>query len=318
MWIALVTVVYLVAVLLWHRVRLWRARRGGLPLDRFRPFDHRGVLDELRPLYEAGLPDPEAPRYTPEPAAAAQPFGEPVEWLSSAWASAAPERLPDPVAHALRALRRGEIEEAGAKVLPTQPREVDQALTSLGLHHFLEALYAGRISEAASVLAKLPAWTNRKISARVVDKHLAQLALAEAEASSGGRARRAARRARVHVLRAGGGEVFADPGTRGLWSHVLLRHFTHFLNLEWRHVQIDRGIRKSLAENRTSPILYYELAHCAAHRGKGEEAVDHLARALFYAKGDPFYVRAILETPEVGRLKPILAEQVRTQFGSGA
>ncbi len=316
LWILLVTLGYGLAVLLWHRLKLHWARRDGVPLSRFEPFDHRTLLEELRPLYEAGLPGGEATRRRPRGESAA--LGDPVDWLSTAWDAMDPKRLPDPVARALAALRAGEIASAGAGVTPTQARRIDQALTSLGLHFFLDALYALRLDEAEAILERLPEWTNRKISPRLVDKYRAQIALLRAERSKGRQRRRAAAAARRAILRAGGGEVFAEPGTRALWSHVLLRYFTHGLNLEWRLFQVDRGLRKSLAEHRSAAILYYELAYAAAYRGHSAAAVDHLARALFYAKGDVFYVRAILDAPEVQRIKPVLVEQVRAQFGGGA
>lgn len=316
LWILLVTLGYGAVVLAWHRLKLHWARRDGVPLARFAAFDHRTLLEELRPLYEAGLPDPDAPRRAPQGESGA--FGTPIDWLSTAWDEADPKSLPDPVAQALSALRAGAIAEAGRKVTPTQAREIDQALTSLGLHFFLEALYEEHLDQAEAILEALPLWTNRKIAPRLVDKYRAQIALVRAERSEGRRRRRAAATARRAILRAGGGEVFAEPGTRALWSHLLLGYFTHGLNLEWRLFQVDRGLRKSLAEHRSAAILYYELAYCAAYRGRSAAAVDHLARALFYAKGAPFYVHAILETPEVQRIKPILAEQVRAQFGGEA
>lgn len=321
LWILLVVTGYVVVLVVSHRLRLLKARKGGIPGARFAPFDHRTVLDELEELYRAGLPAGagEGAVYTERPAL--PPVGVPVPWLRpDVWEGEGAEGEDPVTAKARTRMRGGHDGQVEALVDPTQDARVDQQLTSLGLHHFLRRLYGGDLDGAEGILGRLPAWTNGRISQRVVDKHLAQVSLlraqlAKARGTAGVRAH--ASRARRLVGRAGATTSFADPGARALWVHVQLAYRLDVFNLDLLLFRADRLLRKALADHRTEPILYYELALACALRGKSEEAVDHLARALYYAGGDAFYLQAVLDIPEVARIKPALVKQARERFERG-
>lgn len=322
LWILLVTSGYLVLLFVSHRVRLARARSRGIPASRFAPFDHRTLLEELSEVYEAGLPSerpaPDAPAAPPEPAR--KDLGRPVTFLRpDVWESDDAAGLSEVAIEARSRVRAGDEASVAEIVDVAQSPADSQALASLGIHAFLERLYAGELDAAARVLSLLPAWTNGLLSPRLVEKHLAQIAYLRGEGAGTARDRRAYRHlaeARRRIARAGAGGGFADPGTLALSAHLELRHYTHALNLEWQLVRVGRRLKRALAEHPASAILFYEMALYSAIRGKGEDAVDHLARALYYARGEAFYLSAVIDVPEVARMKPALVHQARARFGT--
>ena len=317
-WILLVTSGYAIFLFASHRMRLRRARSKSIPGARFAAFDHRTYLDEAQTLYEAGLPEGLEGAPPPPPTPVRPDLGEPVAWLRpDVWEADAAWGLPEAILQARRHLQAGEDDRVDALIDETQSPAVSGHLASLAIHFFVTRLYAGDLDGAARVLRHLPAWTAPHLSPRLADKHLAQIAWLRAETTgverdwSAWKHLGAARR----LLRAAGAtDRFAEPGTRALWAHILLRRYTHALNLEWQLFRVGRALRISAAEHRASAILFYELAYHSALRGRGEEAVDHLARALYYAQGAAFYLRPILEVPEVARMKPSLVQQVRARF----
>ena len=221
------------------------------------------------------------------------------------------------MAEAAKRVAGGHDAQVDALVEPGQPAALDQQFTSLGIHHFLLRLYRDDLEGAARLMRRLPAWSNGRISSRISDKYLGQILYLQAESArrEGGAGRyKLAGQARRRLESAGATQPFAEPGTRSLWCHLVLVYFTHALNQEVNHFRVDRLVRRGLSENQTSALLFYELAHVCTHRGKTEEAVDHLARALYYARGEPFYLRAVLDAPEVERVKPALVAQVKSEF----
>lgn len=322
-WILLAVAGYVVILWIVHRFRRRGARRRGLTPERLSAFDHRGFLDDLKEIYEAALgPDGEEREGAPVPEGTgklppklAERLGAPPAWLRpDVWERGSLAWAAEPVRRARDRAAAGRDAEVDGCVEAGQDPEVDQQLAALGIHFFVVRLYGGDLDGAARVLRRLPTWTRDRISVRVVDKHLAGLAALRAEAEE--RAGPHVREARRAIARAGGGGRYADGGTRALWAHLSLRHGRSLLFEEIVLFQVDRAIRKGLSENRSSPLLYYELAHCCLWRGRTEEAVEHLARALYFAGRDPFYARPILDSPEVARLKPALVRQARTRLAS--
>lgn len=319
-WISLLAGGYLLFLLLNHRFRIWRAKRAGLPPARLSGFDHRSLLDELQELYEAGLPEDVGEGARIEVSRAE--LGVCVAWLRvDFWEAKGLVVRSEALRNARDRVRDGHDAQVGEFSEPGQPAAVDQQFASLGIHFFVRRLYAGDLVGADRLLRHLSGWTNGRISPRIVDKHRAQIAFLQAESqrnSGGNDSYKHAARARKLLRRAGATQSYAEPGARALWAHTVLVYFTHPLNLEFALFRTDRLLRRGLSENNNSPLLFYELAHACAHRGRTDEAVDHLARALYFSNGARFYLRPVLEVPEIARIKPALVAQVRAQFPDGA
>lgn len=324
LWILLGIAVYLVVLFSIHRVRRSAARRRGPAPEKLQIFDHRGFLDELEEIYVAGLPaterDPddgegEIAAADPLPPGLAERLGDPPSWFEPAvWRGDLPEALPEEVRDASALIMKGEEREVDRLVHPAQEPMVDQAFASLGVHLFLERLYGGDLEGARSIIEKLPLWTRDRIGRKVVYKHLAHLALLEAEIGSAPKKR--LRDAKKLIRMAGGGGKYADTGTIALWAHLWLTHGLPFLLEDLLLIRVDYSVRRGLAENRSSKMLYYELAHCCLLRGKLQEVADHLARALYFSSGGDFYAKPILEWPELSRMKPALVKQARARVQS--
>jgi hypothetical protein len=315
-WILLAVAGYVLVLWIIGRARRAASRRRGISPERLAPFDHRGFLDELQEIYEAGL-EPAGPRAEAASQAEAVPalfplLGTAPAWLRpDVWEAGRLDWVMAPVGRAQALVAEGRDADVDALVEAGQETEIDQQLASLGVHFFMVRLYRGDLDGATAVLKRLPVWTRDRISVRVVDKHLAQLALLRGAGDA--RPARYVKEARKAIERAGGGSRYADSGTRALWGHLALLHGRSLVFEDLVLLQVDRAIRKGLSENRSSAMLYYELAHCCLWRGRTDEAVDHLARALYFAGGDPFYARPILDAPEIARIKPALVRQAQAR-----
>ncbi|MGC4116592.1 MAG: hypothetical protein QM765_18875 [Myxococcales bacterium] len=123
-----------------------------------------------------------------------------------------------------------------------------------------------------------------------------------------------ARTAAMQALRRVQEQLDRGPKTPGLVYlavHVRLTWLTHELNLEPSVAMASYQLRNALKRFGDLPFLYLSLAHAQALLGRHGEALDELGRALYYARGDRFYERAVLEDGFVWRTRPALAAQCK-------
>ncbi|HWV37624.1 MAG TPA: hypothetical protein VN033_04000 [Vulgatibacter sp.] len=106
------------------------------------------------------------------------------------------------------------------------------------------------------------------------------------------------------------------PGWSGLAAHLEVQRLS-FWSLEYAELRARRWLRKALARHPDAPSLHLVRAHLEASLGNAEGAADQLARALYYAKGDPFYARPIVASPAMARLRPALDAQARAVLEAG-
>jgi hypothetical protein len=79
----------------------------------------------------------------------------------------------------------------------------------------------------------------------------------------------------------------------------------------WDAFWLTRRLRRGLAIDPRSSILHYTLAYLHAVRGEGDRCLDAAAKAFYFAGGDRFYARPILESPWVAGARPALVREVR-------
>lgn len=142
-----------------------------------------------------------------------------------------------------------------------------------------------------------------------------QIAARRVQAMSDGLKRRAAAEEGLRAFRRLGASTSAAPTWSVLGAHFLVVRLS-LLGMEWGEVVARRELRRALSLWPDSAPGHLVRAHLEAWLGHGEAAADHLARALFYAKGDPFYARPIVASPCIARLRPALDQQARRSLKS--
>lgn len=281
--VAILAAAYLVWMFVGYRVRLWRKRSAGPPLPLLRRFDYRAVLDELGPPYREGLPA--LPASVP---GHLLPDAAPAFLRDSPWESGAP------ASHA--AMRESLLRGETPGIDPG-----DKTGVSLALHCFMHRLLGGDLEGALAVSSVLP----QELSSCA--RALAGLALAER--AEGVRDAHGARRAAQGALRQAERAlelVPSSPARHYLVAHLRLSFFTHAVNLEWAVARAASLLRRGLECAMETPCLYFGLAHAAALLGREDEVVDELGRALYYARGDAFYAKALAEDGYLARIRPAL------------
>jgi tetratricopeptide (TPR) repeat protein len=285
---ALLAAAYMVAMFVWHRLRLLRRRAAGPSLELLRRFDYRAVWDELLP----SLPD--------QPGAPAPQAGSPT---APRFFAQSPWELDEPFARRVErdALKAGAVPAADA-------REPEAAW--LFVHFAVRRIFEGDLDGAEAIAERLEEGQAGRLLATI------ELARAERAASikdlPGARKAALAALTRVRALER---EVGASPGLSYLSAHLRLAWLTHEVNLEWSVGAALVTLRRALRRFGDLPPLYLSLAHAQALLGRHEEALDELGRAVYYARGDAFYSRAVLEDGFVFRTRPALAAQCK---GAGA
>lgn len=138
-----------------------------------------------------------------------------------------------------------------------------------------------------------------------------------ADAATPGSARVEAATEALRVLRRAGDVVLEAPGWSGLSAHLEVQRLS-FWTLEQAEVRARRRLRQALSRHPEAPALHLVRAHLESSLGNAEAAADQLARALYYAKGDPFYALPIVASPAVARLRPALDSQARAVLAAEA
>jgi len=112
--------------------------------------------------------------------------------------------------------------------------------------------------------------------------------------------------ARSAIRKAGGAR--SGPGLAHLDAQVCLGHLCGTLSLEWVAVGALWSITRAVRRFDPAPELHLSLAHAHAILGRSTEALDELARAVYYAHGARFYVDLVLASQFVEQARPRLRQ----------
>lgn len=102
------------------------------------------------------------------------------------------------------------------------------------------------------------------------------------------------------------------PGTAAevyLREHLFLRHRVNALNLELSVFAVKRRLAGALTRFADAPALYFTRAQASARLGFNQAVLDDLARAVYFSRNDPFYLRVVTELPWVNEARPALYQQ---------
>jgi hypothetical protein len=106
--------------------------------------------------------------------------------------------------------------------------------------------------------------------------------------------------------------VSSPPGTSAevyLREHLFLRNRVHPLNLELAVFASKRRLSSALGRFGDAPPLYFARAQASARLGFNASVLDDLARAVYFSRHAPFYLRVITELPWVAEARPALYQQ---------
>ncbi|MBS1151008.1 MAG: hypothetical protein H6Q89_2706 [Myxococcaceae bacterium] len=102
------------------------------------------------------------------------------------------------------------------------------------------------------------------------------------------------------------------PGTSAevyLREHLFLQHRVNPLNLELSVFATKRRLAAALGRFADAPTLYFARAQASAQLGFNQAVLDDLARAVYFSRHAPFYLKVITELPWVGEARPALYQQ---------
>lgn len=94
-----------------------------------------------------------------------------------------------------------------------------------------------------------------------------------------------------------------------LREHLFLRLRVNAINLELAVFAAKRRIAAALGRFADAPTLYYARAQASAQLGFNQAVLDDLARAVYFSRNDPFYLRVVTELPWIGEARPALYQQ---------
>lgn len=288
-------------LLAWRRVRVARGRRQIEGAELLRHYDHAALAAELGEVCAADDTAAAGPRVAPIPVG---PLGAlPAPWAEAPWTREAPGRLRGARDELLRGLP---AEAAAAAAVEGAP---PAAIRSLFTWACLHRLFGGELAAAAECAASLVLLDPG--AAPLGHRLLARVETVRAELEKPGPAREAAcTRALDHLRRGREGGDLPGPAELGLRAHLEVLRLS-FWDLEWRELVARRLLRAALALHPAAPPLHLVRAELAAALGDPAGAADHLARALYYARGAPFYAGPIAAAPWVARVRPALAAEAR-------
>jgi hypothetical protein len=96
-----------------------------------------------------------------------------------------------------------------------------------------------------------------------------------------------------------------------LREYLRLVHRTNALNLEVSIFGAKRRLARGLVRFGDRPCLYFVRALASSCVGMNGAAVDDLARAVYFSRQSPFYLRAVVDTAYIEEVRPVLAYQCR-------
>ncbi len=107
--------------------------------------------------------------------------------------------------------------------------------------------------------------------------------------------------------------LFASrPGTSAevyLREHLFLQHRINPLNLELSVFATKRRLAAALGRFADAPTLFFARAQASARLGFNQAVLDDLARAVYFSRHAPFYLRVVTELPWVSEARPALYQQ---------
>lgn len=288
---------YAAYLLGWRRVRVAQGRRKGPELRALALYDHRALARE-----SASLGPDQAmaggARLVPVPVAGALgPLPEP--WASAGWNFARPSVLSE----SRDLLLLGLTEEAALRASSSAPSDV----ASLFCWAFFFRLFSGESERALAVAEAYASIPGR--SPDVAARLLVQGLSFRAESLPPGGDREAVATRALQVWRSLEAPC-GSPALSGLRPHLEILRLGWW-NLEIGEWQVRRHLRRALTKHPEAPVLHLIKAHLAAVLGEGQRAADHLAKALYYARGDSFYALPIVNSPYLSLSRPTLAARAR-------
>jgi len=117
---------------------------------------------------------------------------------------------------------------------------------------------------------------------------------------------REVRAALAHIRTLGGART--SSALAYLDAQVRLSHRLTPINIELVGLSTLVSLQRALARFGSTPELHLGLAHAHAVLGRSTAALDELGRAVYYAKGAPFYVELVLASTYVEQVRPRLRE----------
>jgi len=153
-----------------------------------------------------------------------------------------------------------------------------------------------------------------QVDAALAGPLIAAIELANAEHQAAAHRPAAARKAAFAAFEAVGQcrrRTGASRGLDYLSLHLRVAWLTNAVNLEFSLFGALRGLKQAIHRWGDAPELHFSKAHAQALLGRHDEALDEIGRALYYARGDAFYARPILEHPFVKQARPALYAQCK-------
>ena len=96
-----------------------------------------------------------------------------------------------------------------------------------------------------------------------------------------------------------------------LREHLELSLNINAFNLELAVFSTKRRLNLGLLRFGEHPALFYVRAQASSRIGFNRATIDDLARAVYFSRQSPFYLRAVVETPYIEEVRPALAQQCR-------
>lgn len=96
-----------------------------------------------------------------------------------------------------------------------------------------------------------------------------------------------------------------------LREHLFLSLRVHPLNLELAVFGAKRRLMHALDRFPEAPALHFARARASSLIGFNGAVLDDLARAVYFSKASPFYLRAVVDMAWVGEARPALLHQCR-------
>lgn len=102
-----------------------------------------------------------------------------------------------------------------------------------------------------------------------------------------------------------------------LREHLYLTLRVHPFNLELAVFGTKRRLVRELDRFPEAPALHFVRAKASSLIGFNGAVLDDLARAVYFSRQSPFYLRAVVDMPWVGEARPALLHQCRAALAQG-
>lgn len=279
-----------------RRVRLVLGRVRGAEEAPLRVFHHRALAEELG----AGGPRAGGAPLIQEPRSVV--LGPlPPHLAASGWFLEAPEHLRE----ARDLLLAGAAEQAASVGGAENPT----ALVDLFTWSVALRIWAHQLEAAEEMAHALAGVLGDPLPAR---RLLAWVEARRAEESRGPAREEAAARALMH-LDLLGPSLHDTPAWSVLPAHLALLRRS-WLRLEWVLFDARRRLETAARRHPESAFVHLGRAHLAAALGDLRQAADHLTRALYHGRGDPYFAAPILCLRGIETLRPGLAAEALARF----